>query len=91
MGSSLIVEARGFDAAQIAAFNWDEYILIPVQSEKFRLCQSLGLQRSKIGSYEYMDQFLIVEARGFGTAEIATLKWNEYSLKILMMFMTITH
>ncbi len=26
MGSSLIVEARGFDAAEIAAFNWDEYM-----------------------------------------------------------------
>ncbi len=34
MGSSLIVEARGFDAAQIAAFNWDEYILIPAESTK---------------------------------------------------------
>ncbi len=30
MGSSLIVEARGFDAAEIAAFNWNEYILILV-------------------------------------------------------------
>ncbi len=26
MGSSLIVEARGFDAAEIAAFEWNEYI-----------------------------------------------------------------
>ncbi len=34
MGSSLIVEARGFGAAQIAAFKWNEYILIPVESWK---------------------------------------------------------
>ncbi len=26
MGSSLIVEARGFGAAEITAFNWKEYI-----------------------------------------------------------------
>ncbi len=30
MGSSLIVEARGFGAAEIATFNWNEYSFIKV-------------------------------------------------------------
>ncbi len=32
-----------------------------------------------MGPYTHMNPFLIVEARGFGTAEIATFKLNEYT------------
>ncbi len=46
-----------------------EYILIPVQIENLGNAKALELQRSKIGSYTHMNQFLIVEARGFGAAE----------------------
>ncbi len=40
--------------------------------------KALAIQRSKMGPYTHMNQFLIVEARGFGTAEIAAFNWNEY-------------
>ncbi len=45
------------------------YILIPVQSENLGNAKALAIQRSKMGPYTHMNQFLIVEARGFGTAE----------------------
>ncbi len=54
-------------------------ILISLESCNLGNAKALGLQRSKIGPYEYMDLFLIVEAQGFGKAEIATFKRNEYS------------
>ncbi len=40
----------------------------------------LAIQRSKMGPYTHMNPFLIAEARGFGTAEIAAFNWNEYIL-----------
>ncbi len=49
-------------------------ILISLESCNLGNAKALGLQRSKIGPYTNMDLFLIVEARGFGTAEIATFK-----------------
>ncbi len=56
------------------------HILIPVESCNLGNAKVLAIQRSKIGPYTHMNQFLIVEARGFGTAEIAAFKWNEYIL-----------
>ncbi len=69
MNPFLIVEAQGFGTAEIAAFNWNEYILIRVQSENLGNAKALAIQRSKMGPYTHMNQFLIVEARGFGTAK----------------------
>ncbi len=38
-------------------------ILIPVQSENLGNAKALGFQRSKMGPYTHMKQFLIVETR----------------------------
>ncbi len=48
---------------------YTHHILIPVQSENLGNAKALAIQRSKIGSYEYVNPFLIVEARSFVTAE----------------------
>ncbi len=53
-------------------------ILVPVESCNLSNAKVLAIQRSKMGPYTHMYPFLIVEARGFGTAEIAAFNWNEY-------------
>ena len=57
------------------------HILIPVASCNLGNAKVIAIQRSKIVPYTHINQFLIVEARGFGTAEIAAFKWNEYIFK----------
>ncbi len=56
----------------------NKYILIPVESCNLGNAKVLAIQRSKMGPYTDMNQFFIVESRGFGTAEIAAFNWNEY-------------
>ncbi len=56
MGSSLIVEARGFGAAEIAAFNWNEYISLIIRNIQFLTqkaysCREIFLVNSFIDNY----------------------------------------
>ena len=61
-------------------FLTSKLILIPVESCNFGCAKASGFNDQKWVHMSYVDPFLIVEARGFGTAEIAAFNWNEYQV-----------